>query len=122
MDATVDGMNVETPGFYRFRYPLPQASFPADPVGALEVAERLGVKSRSIHMMHRRGVLPERDYESVNGSGAWEWRTILWWAGETNRLRAQQLIQAYLENFGVEHLDRVQGRTHEGVSKLPTPA
>lgn len=94
------------PDNYRdFDVPIPDLSEIGecgDPVGVLEMADRLHMKDRSIHMVRRRGQLPRPDYETVNGSRAWEWSTILWWAGETDRLRTPELRQQYRETFGVD--------------------
>jgi hypothetical protein len=95
-----------------------------DPVGVLEMATRLDVKDRSIHMMRRRGRLPRPDYGDVNGSAAWDWRTILWWAGETGRLRTKALVSDYLFHFGENPPDPRSTRTPDGVTRLvdDTPA
>lgn len=94
-----------------------------DPVGALEISQRLGVQDRSVHMIARRGQMPKPDYEQINGSRAWEWTTILWWAGETDRLRSKKLIKEYTTKFGVEPPDRTANRTPPGVVRHhdPTP-
>jgi hypothetical protein len=55
-------------------------------VGVLEIWPILGVKQRSPHQWKRRGKLPPADYASVNGTEAWEVRTILAWAEQTGRL------------------------------------
>ena len=55
-------------------------------VGVLEIWPILGVKQRSPHQWKRRGKLPPADYPSVNGTEAWEVRTILAWAEQTGRL------------------------------------
>lgn len=86
-----------------------------DPVGALEISQRLGVQDRSVHMIGRRGQMPKPDYEQINGSRAWEWSTILWWAGETDRLRTPDLVDQYRTMFGVEPPDRSAARTPPGV-------
>lgn len=80
--------------------PKPKRSHTPDPVGVVEIAERLGVKDRSVHMWKRRDRLPPLDYPSVNGTGAWEWRTILWWAGETGRLYTGSSAEAFTDEFG----------------------
>lgn len=94
--------------------PPPIEQCDTDPVGVLEIASRLGVLDRSVHMMLRRDRLPAPDYDSVNGSRAWEWRTILWWAGETRRLRSEALCIEYRAVFGhhcVHCLDAVGAPT-----------
>jgi hypothetical protein len=62
------------------------------PVGAIEIAERLGVKLMTVHTWLHRKRLPPPDYDSVNGSRAWRWGTIREWAWDTGRLeRGTQL-------------------------------
>jgi hypothetical protein len=107
---------------YEFKEPVPPIdSCEDDPVGVLEVASRLGVQDRSVHMMRRRDRLPTPDYDSVNGSRAWHWRTILWWAGETGRLRSKQLETEYRSTFGLEPPIVVNGRHLNGVVTRPDP-
>lgn len=89
-----------------------------DPVGILEIAERLGVKDRSVHMMRRRGVLPEPDYGNVNGARAWEWRTVLWWAGEAGRLYSDGLVDQYEAMFGDNPPIADRTRVPKNVTKL----
>jgi hypothetical protein len=88
---------------YSFLEPVPTPDgCEDDPVGVIEIAERLGVQDRSVHMMRRRGVLPAPHYDQINGSRAWEWRTVLWWAGETGRLRSRKLKAEYRSTFDLE--------------------
>jgi len=101
----------------------PEMDGECDPVGVQEISQRLGVQDRSVHMIARRGQMPKPDYEQINGSRAWEWSTILWWAGETNRLRTDDLRRQYKKMFGVMPPDRSQPRppgvvVHED----PTPS
>lgn len=70
------------------------------PVGATEIAERLDVAHYTVHTWLRRGVMPEPEYPSVNGSRAWEWSSILRWAGRTGRIRTAELGVQYGEMFG----------------------
>lgn len=94
----------ETP-VYEFRVPLPplpDGSCDTDPVGVIEIADRLGVLDRSVHKMIQRGRLPRPDYDAVNGSRAWNWRTILWWAGETRRLNRESIRDEYRRMFRTE--------------------
>jgi hypothetical protein len=89
-----------------------------DPVGAVEIAARLGVEDRTVHMWRYRTKtgemavpLPPPDYVEVNGSPAWEWETILRWAGETGRLRHDHLQQAYRTIVGQDpHPEWIGGR------------
>lgn len=107
---------------YEFLEPVPPTDECGDPVGVLEIAERLGVQDRSVHMMIRRGRLPVPDYETINGSRAWNWRTILWWAGETGRLRSSQLVQEYWTTFGLAPpIVEPNGRHPSGVVIRPDP-
>lgn len=57
-----------------------------DPVGIQELTRRLGVQERTGHHWWYLKALPPPDYDSVNGTRAWEWITILLWAGRTGRL------------------------------------
>lgn len=106
---------------YQFIERIPPSDDCGKPVGVLEVAERLGVQDRSVHMMKRRGRLPAPDYPSVNGSGAWNWRTILWWAGETGRLRSRKLVNEYRNTFDMEPPIVINGRLPDGIVTRPDP-
>lgn len=64
---------------------IPRVTAYADPVGMVEVAQRLGVAYRTVVTWGNRKVLPARDY-TVGGRPAWEWATIRAWAEETGRL------------------------------------
>lgn len=55
-----------------------------DPVGVLEIAERLGVKPQTARMWRTRKLLPAPEW-TVSGQPAWDWKTIQKWARETNR-------------------------------------
>jgi len=57
----------------------------ADPVGIVEIAERLDVVRDTVDKWRERGLLPDADY-TVGGRPAWEWSTIEAWAVETGRL------------------------------------
>ena len=118
---------------YEFREPVPplqddcrkrctSGECEPDPVGVIEIAQRLGVLDRSVHQMIQRGRLPEPDYESVNGSRAWNWRTILWWAGETRRLNREKLRQEYRRTFRVDPpIARKRARNMPGTVDRPDP-
>ena len=86
-----------------------------DPVGAMEIGERLGIDSRSVHVANRRGSMPEPSGNQVNGFDAWEWRTILWWAGETKRLRSPELVAEYEDVF-----DETPPAAKGSVGKVPS--
>lgn len=74
----------------------------ADPVGKIEIAHRLGVQERTVHTWKYRGLLPDPDYPKVNAAPAWEWATILKWAGEQGRIRNPSLAAEYRETFKQE--------------------
>jgi hypothetical protein len=56
------------------------------PVGAAEVAERLGVKPQTVHTWRQRRLMPEPRW-TVSGQPAWDWAEIEAWARRTGRLR-----------------------------------
>jgi len=57
-----------------------------EPVGAKEIAERLGIPENGVHVLKSRGQLPEPDM-IVGGRAAWWWlATIRPWATRTGRL------------------------------------
>ena len=74
----------------------------ADPVGVIEIAHRLGVRDRTVHMWSYRQILPPPDYDSVNGCRAWEWATMLEWAGRTGHIYADGAKTEYASKFGKE--------------------
>lgn len=55
-----------------------------DPVGPAEIAERLGVKPKTVNVWKVRGILPTPDW-TISGVPIWEWRTIRAWAQQTGR-------------------------------------
>jgi predicted site-specific integrase-resolvase len=57
----------------------------AEPVGAVEIAERLGVEPGTVHRWVQRGLLPEPRWR-VSGNPAWEWQDVRRWAIKTARL------------------------------------
>lgn len=58
---------------------------PFEPVGLVEIAERLGVDPKTAQQWRFRKLLPEPD-ALVSGRPVWQWRTIERWARETGRL------------------------------------
>lgn len=56
-----------------------------EPVGLLEIADRLNVKRQTARVWHFRGVLPASRW-TVSGLPAWDWRDIEAWALATGRL------------------------------------
>jgi hypothetical protein len=70
-----------------------------DPVGVTEIADRLDVRPRTVHMWIYRSRVPPPEFTTVNGSRAWEWRTILRWAGDTGRLRTPDMVAEYERRF-----------------------
>jgi hypothetical protein len=59
-----------------------------DPVGLLEIAERLGRARQTIRQLHVDGRMPVAPW-TVSGMPAWDWHAdIEPWARETGRLPA----------------------------------
>lgn len=57
-----------------------------EPVGAAEVADKLGVKPGTVATWRQRGVgFPEPRW-TVGGDAAWNWPDVEAWARETGRL------------------------------------
>ena len=69
------------------------------PVGAAEIAERLGVKPQTVHTWRQRRLLPEPRW-TVSGQPAWDWSEIAAWARRTGRLRESDAHAALLELEG----------------------
>ena len=63
------------------------ASFP---VGAAEIAKRLGVKPQTVHTWRQRKILPTPRW-TVSGQPAWDWEEIEQWAKRTGRLRERRV-------------------------------
>lgn len=57
---------------------------PVEPVGIVEIAERLGVQRATVDQWKQRGLLPEPSW-TVGGRPAWNWPDIARWAHETGR-------------------------------------
>lgn len=56
-----------------------------EPVGAAEIAERLGVRLRTVTQWKWRGLMPEPRM-TVGINPLWDWGTVERWAKETGRL------------------------------------
>ena len=61
------------------------AATEVEPVGLLEIAQRLGAQAQTARNWRTRGVLPSASW-LVSGSPAWDWAAIEAWAQETGRL------------------------------------
>lgn len=59
----------------------------SDPVGLVEIAERLRVQRATADMWRLRGLLPKPRWV-VGGRPAWAWPDIQTWASATGRLGA----------------------------------
>lgn len=70
------------------------------PVGAAEIAGRLGVKPQTVHTWRQRRIMPEPRW-TVSGQPAWDWAEIEAWARRTGRLRDTDVHAALLELEGV---------------------
>lgn len=56
------------------------------PVGAVEIAERLGVSRNTVDQWRQRNLdFPEPDW-TVGGRPAWNWRGVWEWAKSTGRV------------------------------------
>lgn len=58
---------------------------PVEPVGMIEIAERLGVRRQTVQQWRFRGLLPDPAW-TISGDPAWDWAVIEHWARETGRL------------------------------------
>jgi len=65
------------------RRPGPQSNMP---VGAVEIADLLGVGRSTVDQWRQRGLLPEPRW-TVGGRPAWAWSDIATWAAETGRIQ-----------------------------------
>jgi len=87
------------------------------PVGAAEVAERLGVKPQTVYTWRQRRLMPEPHW-IVSGQPAWDWAEIEAWARQTGRLRETDLYAQVLQlegsgwagNLDEMRMDRVKDR------------
>lgn len=71
----------------------------AFPVGAAEVAARLGVKRQTVQTWRHRNLLPAPRW-TVSGQPAWEWAEIETWAKRTDRLRKENMYTDMLRLEG----------------------
>lgn len=55
-----------------------------DPVGLVEIAQRLGVARQTVDAWRHRDLLPEPRW-TVGGRPAWDWSDIARWAADTKR-------------------------------------
>ena len=75
------------------------ASKRCDPVGTLEIAQRLGVRQQTVAMWKLRGLLPAPAW-SVSGNPAWDWPDIERWARDSGRLKQQDSSERSQEPSG----------------------
>lgn len=61
------------------------ATLGVDPVGMVEIGERLGARRQTVAQWHYRGLLPPARW-TVSGYPAWNWPDIERWARDTDRL------------------------------------
>lgn len=60
------------------------SSMECEPVGAIEIAQRLGVSPDTVYQWRWRQLLPEVRW-TVGGRPAWNWPDIQAWAEDTGR-------------------------------------
>ncbi len=85
------------------------------PVGVIEIAKLLDVQDRTVHQWLRRDLLPPADFGIVNGSRVWKRATILKWAGQTGRLRNEDLVVEYRRRWRKDPVPARKG------GRLPKP-
>ena len=71
----------------------------ATPVGASEIAVRLGVKPQTVHTWRHRKLMPQPRW-TVSGQPAWDWPEIEAWARQTGRLRERDVHAMLLDLEG----------------------
>lgn len=69
------------------------------PVGAAEIATRLGVRPQTVHTWRHRKLMPQPRW-TVSGQPAWDWPEIEAWARRTGRLRETDIHAMLLELEG----------------------
>ncbi len=62
------------------------------PVGAAEIAKRLGVRPQTVHAWRHRKLMPQPRW-TVSGQPAWAWAEIEAWAITTGRLHAPDVYR-----------------------------
>ena len=93
----------------------PGSSGESVPVGAAEIAARLGVRPQTVHTWRHRKLLPPPRW-TVSGQPAWDWADIESWARRTGRLRPDDVHAALLELEGMAwHGDLEALRAHRMV-------
>src|SRR5207247_6260568 len=70
------------------------------PVGAAEIAGRLGVRPQTVHTWRHRKLMPHPRW-TVSGQPAWDWAAIEAWARRTGRLRDSDHHAALVELAGI---------------------
>lgn len=75
------------------------AALDSIPVGAAEIAERLGVRGQTVHTWRQRKLMPAPRW-TVSGQPAWDWSEIEEWARRTGRLPARDVHDGLLELEG----------------------
>lgn len=87
------------------------------PVGAAEIASRLGVKPQTVHTWRHRKLMPPPRW-TVSGQPAWNWSEIEAWARRTGRLREGDVHGALLELEGTGwEGDLQEMRTHRAARR-----
>lgn len=66
---------------------------PADPVGQMDIATRLGYPSGTVAKWLQRGVFDLPPKWTVSGSPVWEWQDVQAWAERTNRAERMNGVQ-----------------------------
>lgn len=61
------------------------------PVGIVEIADRLSVQRATVDQWLQRDLLPEPDW-TVGGRPAWNWSTIHRWAAQTKRYQEEVMV------------------------------
>lgn len=84
----------------------------SSPVGAAEIAARLGVRTQTVHTWRHRKLMPQPRW-TVSAQPAWDWPEIEAWARRTGRVREGDVQAALLALEGVgweEDLDELRSR------------